>query len=78
MGNTGLMSGLMFKGAFDTLPETADVGDVVIIFGRTYVYADDWHEIDNTVDNTVDIAKIKEAPKNCPNCGGTINPYGKK
>lgn len=66
MGNTELM----FKGAFDALPETANVGDVVMVSGETYVYADvwqDWQEISNI--------EIKEPPKNCPNCGGVINPY---
>ena len=75
MGNTGLMSGLIFKGTFDALPKTAKVGDAVMVFGRTYIYVDDWYEIDNTVENTVGITEIKKPPKNCPNCGGIINPY---
>ena len=67
MGNIGFM----FEGVFDALPKTANVGDVVMVSGKTYVYTDGWQEIGNTENNT----EIKEPPKNCPNCGGVINPY---
>lgn len=72
MGNTELMLDMgntefKFKGVFNALPETANVGDVVMVSGETYVYGDDWQEIGN--------AENKEPPKNCPNCGGVINPY---
>ena len=67
MGNIGFM----FEGVFDALPKTANVGDVVMISGETYVYTDGWQEIAKTENYT----EIKDPPQNCPNCGGVINPY---
>ena len=36
---------LTFIGSFEKLPETANLGDVCVVNGQDYVYANTWQEI---------------------------------
>lgn len=36
---------LTFIGSFEKLPETANLGDLCIVNGQEYVYANTWQEI---------------------------------
>ena len=68
--------GLRFRGVYESFPETANYGDVIIANGKNYVYSDDWMEFGYTEYAKTSI--FHEFPQNCPNCGGVINPFRMK
>lgn len=62
---------LTFRGVYEDFPDKAQCGEVILVRGNTYVYSNEyeWTEIGDTE------IKEKKIPKNCPNCGGIINPF---
>lgn len=60
---------LTFRGVYEDFPDTAQYGEVILIGKNEYVYDGEWIEIGDTE------IKEKKIPKNCPNCGGIINPF---
>ena len=51
---------LHFIGSFDTLPSTANLGDVCMVDGTEYVYVVDWKEISFPMERKSDTIKIKD------------------
>lgn len=77
MKGVSLVTTYKYKGSYEDFPETADLGDVVMVDGKTYAWiGDKWdcmEAIESNKEPEVDTSKDFQ-PILCKQCGAPLDP----